>query len=164
MSERTLSACPSSPNCVSTQANDEAHAIAPFRYKKSRVEAKEALKAVIASLPRATLIEEDEAYLRYEFTSLLLRCVDDIEVVLDETTKTIQFRSASRTGYSDLGVNRRRMEQVRTLLSAKLYPALFLNASAALADSSFVSSTYSVKYALVSRVAITPPFDSARGP
>ncbi len=120
MNERTLSACPSSPNCVSTQATDEAHAIAPFRYKKSRAEAKEALKAVIASLPRATLIEEDEAYLRYEFTSLLLRFVDDIEFVLDETTKTIQFRSASRTGYSDLGVNRRRMEQVRTLISGKL--------------------------------------------
>ena len=120
MSERTLSACPSSPNCVSTQATDEAHAIAPFRYKKSRVEAKEALKAVIASLPRATLIEEDEAYLRYEFTSLLLRFIDDIEFILDETTKTIQFRSASRTGYSDLGVNRRRMEQVRTLVSGKL--------------------------------------------
>ena len=120
MSERTLSACPSSPNCASTQATDETHAIAPFRYKKSRVEAKEALKAVIASLPRATLIEEDEAYLHYEFTSLLLRFIDDVEFVLDETAKTVHFRSASRTGYSDLGVNRRRMEQVRTMVSGKL--------------------------------------------
>lgn len=120
MSERTLSACPSSPNCVSTQATDELHSIVPFRYKKSRVEAKEALKAVIAILPRVKLVEEDEVYLHYEFTSLLLRFVDDIEFVLDETTKTIQFRSASRTGYSDLGVNRRRMEQVRALVSGKL--------------------------------------------
>ncbi|MBX3327443.1 MAG: DUF1499 domain-containing protein [Nitrospira sp.] len=120
MSQRTLSACPSSPNCVSTQASDESHAIAPFLYKKSRAEAKEALKAIVASLPRTKLIEEDESYLHYEFTSLLLRFVDDIEFILDETTKTIQFRSASRTGYSDLGVNRRRMEQVRALVSGKL--------------------------------------------
>lgn len=120
MNERTLPACPSSPNCVSTQAIDEAHAIAPFPYKKSRAEAKEALKAVVASLPRVKLVEEDEAYLHYEFTSLLLRFVDDIEFVLDEATKTVQFRSASRTGYSDLGVNRRRMEQVRVLVAGKL--------------------------------------------
>ncbi|MBL8037033.1 DUF1499 domain-containing protein [Nitrospira sp. CMX1] len=120
MSQRTLSACPSSPNCVSTQASDESHAIAPFLYKKSRAEAKEALKAIVASLPRAKLIEEDESYLHYEFTSLLLRFIDDVEFVLDETAKTVHFRSASRTGYSDLGVNRRRMEQVRTLVSGKL--------------------------------------------
>ena len=120
MNERILSPCPSSPNCVSTWATDESHAIAPFQYKKPRAEAKEALKAVITSLPRVKLVEEDESYLHYEFTSLLLRFVDDIEFALDETTKTIHFRSASRTGYSDLGVNRRRMEQVRALVSGKL--------------------------------------------
>ncbi len=120
MSTRTLSPCPSSPNCVSTQATDESHAIASFLYKKSRAEAKEALKAVVANLPRAALIEEDESYLRYEFTSLLLRFVDDVEFLFDETTKTVHFRSASRTGYSDFGVNRKRMEQVRTLVSGKL--------------------------------------------
>ena len=76
MSQRTLSPCPSSPNCVSTQATDESHAIAPFPYKKSRVEAKEALKAVLATLSRIKLVEEDESYLHYEFTSLLLRFVD----------------------------------------------------------------------------------------
>lgn len=120
MSQRTLSPCPASPNCVSTQAADENHAIAPFQYKKSRAEAKEALKAVLATLPRTKLIDEDESYLHYEFTSLLLRFVDDVEFLFDETTKTVHFRSASRTGYSDLGVNRKRMEQVRTLVGGRL--------------------------------------------
>lgn len=105
---------------MSTQATDEIHAIAPFPYVKARAEAKEALKAAIATLPRARLVEEDEAYLRYEFTSLLLRFVDDVEFLFDDTTKTVHFRSASRTGYSDLGVNRQRMEQVRALVSGKL--------------------------------------------
>lgn len=120
MNERTLSACPASPNCVSTQAMDEQHAIAPIRYSKARAEAKEALKAAITRLPRVKLVEEDAAYLHYEFTSLLLRFVDDVEFFFEEATKTLHFRSASRMGYSDLGVNRQRMEQVRALVSGKL--------------------------------------------
>jgi uncharacterized protein (DUF1499 family) len=120
MKVRTLAPCPSSPNCVSTQARDEGHAIAPLRYRKSRLEAKEVLKEVIRSLPRTKLIEEDECYLHYEFTSLLLRFVDDIEFLFDDISQTIHFRSASRTGYGDLGVNRKRMEQMRALLAGKL--------------------------------------------
>ena len=117
---KRLAPCPSSPNCVSTQAQDEGHAIVPFRYRKSRAEAKEALKEVIRSLPRTKLVEEDESYLHYEFTSLLLRFVDDVEFLFDDDTKTIHFRSASRIGYGDLGVNRKRMEQVRALAGEKL--------------------------------------------
>jgi uncharacterized protein (DUF1499 family) len=117
---KPLSPCPSSPNCVSTQAPDEGHAIAPFHYRKSRAEAREALKEVIRSLPRAKLVEENESYLHYEFTSLLLRFVDDVEFLFDDEAKTIHFRSASRAGYGDLGVNRKRMEQMRALVGANL--------------------------------------------
>ncbi len=119
MSQRQLAPCPSSPNCVSTQAQDEGHAIAPLRYRKSRAEAKEALKEVVRTMPRTKLVEEDESYLHYEFTSLLLRFVDDVEFLFDDETKTIHFRSASRTGYGDLGVNRKRMEEIRSLASDK---------------------------------------------
>jgi uncharacterized protein (DUF1499 family) len=117
---KQLAPCPSSPNCVSTQAQDTRHAIAPLRYRKPRAEAKEALKAAMATLPRTKLVEEDESYLHYEFTSLLLRFVDDVEFLFDDETKTIHFRSASRTGYGDLGVNRQRMEQVRVLVGGIL--------------------------------------------
>jgi uncharacterized protein (DUF1499 family) len=120
MNPKTLGPCPASPNCVSTQSQDEGHAIAPFRYRKSRAEAKEALKEIIRSLPRMKLVEEEEAYLHYEATSLLLRFVDDVEFLFDDETKTIHFRSASRTGYGDLGVNRKRMEQVRALVEQRL--------------------------------------------
>jgi uncharacterized protein (DUF1499 family) len=120
MSPRTLPPCPSSPNCVSTQATDEGHAIEPIRYRKARAEAKEALKEAIRVLPRTKLVEEDEAYLHYEFTSLLFRFVDDVEFVFDDATKTLHFRSASRTGYGDLGVNRKRMEEIRRLVGDTL--------------------------------------------
>lgn len=119
MNPRTLRPCPSSPNCVSTQAQDEGHAIAPIRFHKSKAEAKEALKDVVRTLPRTKLVEEDESYLHYEFTSLLMRFVDDVEFLFDDETKTIHFRSASRTGYGDLGVNRRRMEEIRSILGSK---------------------------------------------
>ena len=122
MSLRALAPCPGSPNCVSTlaPAQDTRHVIAPFSYRKSQAEAKEALKAALATLPRTKLVEEDEAYLHYEFTSLLLRFVDDVEFLFDDETKTIHFRSASRTGYGDLGVNRRRMEEIRVLVDGRI--------------------------------------------
>ena len=120
MNPRALAPCPSSPNCVSTQAQDEGHAIVPIRYRKPRAEAKEVLKEAIRSMPRTKLVEEDEAYLHYEATSLLLRFVDDVEFLFDDETKTVHFRSASRTGYGDLGVNRKRMEQVGALVGGKL--------------------------------------------
>jgi uncharacterized protein (DUF1499 family) len=101
-------------------AEDSQHAIAPYPYRKSRAEAKEFLKAIVARLPRTKLVQEEEDYLRYEFTSLLLRFVDDVEFAFDDASKNIHFRSASRTGYSDLGVNRRRMEDLRSLLEGKL--------------------------------------------
>jgi uncharacterized protein (DUF1499 family) len=120
MTQRKLPPCPSSPNCVSTQATDDRHAIAPFRYRKSRAEAKEALKETIRSLPRTKLVEEDDAYLHFEFTSLIMRFIDDVEFVFDDDTKTVHFRSASRTGYGDFGVNRKRMEAVRSLTDGRL--------------------------------------------
>ena len=120
MNTRDLSPCPSSPNCVSTQASDNAHAIAPYQYRKPLAEAKEALKAALATLPRTKLVQEGEAFLHYECTSLLLRFVDDVEFLFDEEAKTIHFRSASRTGYGDFGVNRRRMEAIRSLVEGRL--------------------------------------------
>jgi uncharacterized protein (DUF1499 family) len=105
---------------VSTHAQDADHAIAPFRYRKAKAEAKEALKAAVRSLPRTRLVEEDETYLHYEFTSLIMRFVDDVEFLFDDETRTIHFRSASRTGYSDFGVNRKRMERLRSLIEGNL--------------------------------------------
>jgi uncharacterized protein (DUF1499 family) len=91
-----------------------------LRYVKAKSDAKAVLKTVIAGLPRTKLVEEDDTYLHYEFTSLLLRFVDDVEFLFDDETKTVHFRSASRTGYGDLGVNRRRMEDIRSRSEGKL--------------------------------------------
>lgn len=108
-----LAACPNSPNCVSTQAKDAGHAIAPLTYTTSREQAVQRLTAIINSLPRTRIVTSTADYLHVEFTSALFRFVDDVEFFFDDAAKTIHFRSASRLGYSDLGVNRKRMEDIR---------------------------------------------------
>ena len=67
------------------------------------------LVEVIDSMPRSRVISQTENYLYVEFSSLLFRFVDDVEFLIDTKNNKIDFRSASRVGYSDMGANRRRM-------------------------------------------------------
>jgi uncharacterized protein (DUF1499 family) len=77
-----------------------------------------ALKRVIQAMERTKIITESENYLYVEFTSKLMGYVDDVEFYLDSAAGVIQVRSASRLGQSDLGVNRKRIEQIRAALQA----------------------------------------------
>jgi len=106
-----LAACPESPNCVSSFAPDPGHHIAPFHFEDPPGEAFQRLHAALAQRTDTVFIEEREAYLRVEFHTLLF--VDDGEFLLDTQHNHIQLRSASRIGHSDLGKNRRRLEEVR---------------------------------------------------
>ena len=117
-----LAACPASPNCVSSQATDPQHAIRPLRYTGTPAESKAALKAVLQALPRTHIVSETDDYLYVEFTSALWRFVDDVEFYWDKTRPEIQIRSASRLGYGDLGVNRRRVETIREKLGWEKTP------------------------------------------
>jgi uncharacterized protein (DUF1499 family) len=116
-----LAPCPDSPNCVNSQtpASDTVHAIAPLTYSGTLDAAKNHLRAVIAAMPRTKIVADEGNYLRAEFTSLIFRFVDDVEFVFDDAAKTIDFRSASRAGQGDMGVNRKRMEEIRTKFSAQ---------------------------------------------
>ena len=92
-----LPACPDKPNCVSSQATDTAHAIAPFRYSGSRKDALRRLKAALATEKRLTVVAERDAYLHAEARSLVFRFVDDVEFLVDPEHDLIHVRSASRT-------------------------------------------------------------------
>jgi uncharacterized protein (DUF1499 family) len=112
-----LKDCPNKPNCVQSHlASDDAHFISPITYISPRSEEQKRLKNLLQTMPRTSLVKEEDGYLYYEFTSLLMRYVDDVEFFLDDTTKLIHVRSASRLGHSDLGVNRKRIESIRTSL------------------------------------------------
>ena len=118
--EYRLAACPNSPNCVSTMATEESQAIAPYRFQKPLYEAKARLIKIFSAFPGAELVQEKEAFLHFEVRSFLFRFVDDVEFQFDEDTHTIHFRSASRSGHYDFGVNRKRMEDLRGMLEGKL--------------------------------------------
>ena len=108
-----LSPCPDSPNCVSSLASDPRHFIEPIRYTGPADAAMQRLVGIVLAMPRTTRIREEGGYLHTEVRSFLFRFVDDLELSLDVDNGVIHVRSASRSGYSDLGVNRRRVERLR---------------------------------------------------
>ena len=113
VNEGQLASCPPSPNCVVSQNADSEHTIAPISYQTDRNSAKESLLKVLQVVPRTTIVESSKDYIRVECASRLLGFVDDAEFYFPEEEKVIHIRSASRLGESDLGVNRRRLEQIR---------------------------------------------------
>jgi uncharacterized protein (DUF1499 family) len=113
-----LAPCPSTPNCVSSQSRDPEHAVKALTYASSPAEAMAKLKRTVLAMPRTLIVTETPAYLHAEFTSAVLRFVDDVEFSLDEPTSSINVRSASRLGKSDLGVNRKRVEELRSKWTA----------------------------------------------
>ncbi len=118
---QTLTACPSSPNCVYTRADpsDEEHHIAPLSVDDPQ-RAWETLDEVVLGMPRVDKLDETETTRHYVFTTALMRFKDDVQFELDAAGDVIHFRSASRLGQSDLGVNRTRMERIREALTQAL--------------------------------------------
>jgi uncharacterized protein (DUF1499 family) len=114
-----LAPCPGSPNCVSSQAeaSDKTHAIEPLRFTGDPGAAMRKLRTVVEGIPRTTVIESRPDYLYAEFSTPLMGFVDDVE--FHQHGMTIHVRSASRLGYSDLGVNRKRIESIRDAFSKR---------------------------------------------
>ncbi len=113
-----LAPCPPSPNCVSSQITDNEHAIDPLPYSSSTPEAMAGLRKIILQMKRTKIVSETNSYLHTEFASAIWHFVDDVEFSFDDHTKLIQVRSASRLGYSDFGVNRKRVETIRAAWQA----------------------------------------------
>ncbi|WOD38383.1 DUF1499 domain-containing protein [Nodosilinea sp. E11] len=108
--------CPSTSNCMVSQSADQDHAIAPIAYTGSLDEARELLIKVLGVVPRTEIVTQQENYIRVKSTSRILGFVDDTEFYLPEDEPVIHVRAAARLGESDLGVNRRRLEQIRFAL------------------------------------------------
>ena len=108
-----LTPCPTSPNCVSSQSSDLNHLVEPIPYSGALEGAKAQILHVLTSLPRTTIVKNEAHYVHAECRSLIFRFTDDVEFLFDDEHKVIHVRSASRVGYSDLGVNRQRVENIR---------------------------------------------------
>ncbi|HAC64629.1 MAG TPA: DUF1499 domain-containing protein [Cyanothece sp. UBA12306] len=104
-----LAPCPGTPNCVSSQSSNPQFTISPLPAM-----AISELRKILEQMERTTIIEATDNYLYAEFKSKLMGYVDDVEFYLDPNENVIHLRSASRLGKSDLGVNRQRIESIRS--------------------------------------------------
>jgi len=114
-----LASCPDSPNCVSSDAADPSHHVSPFAILHPPKEAWPLVREAVNDIPRTTITEFADNYLHAECRSAVFRFVDDLELELRPDEKIIAVRSASRIGYSDFGVNRSRVERLRSVLQSR---------------------------------------------
>jgi uncharacterized protein (DUF1499 family) len=84
----------------------------PIPYNGTPVEVRERLLKVLRGYPRTRIVVQEPDYLKAECRSRVFRFVDDVEFVFDDEAREIHFRSASRLGRKDFGVNRKRMEEI----------------------------------------------------
>ncbi len=117
ISNNRLSDCPQSPNCVSSLTDSETHYIAPFAFNKPIDMEMQKLLQILEKQRGFKIISSNENYLHVECKSFILGFVDDLEFFLDIDSRACHVRSASRLGYSDLGVNRKRVEKIRQLFN-----------------------------------------------
>ena len=113
-----LAACPERPNCVSSLSDDERHYIAPLTYEGSQAEADARLLSVLEQMKGAKIVSRTDTSIQAEFTSTVFGFVDDVDFRFDAADRRIDLRSASRVGYTDFGVNRRRVEEIRRRFQA----------------------------------------------
>ncbi len=113
------------PNSVSSQAglypDHPQHrdaAIAPLALRGDGPATLARIKAIVAGMEGAHVVRNDADYLYVQFSTRFLKFVDDAEFWLDPVNQVVQLRSASRVGRRDFGVNRGRIEAIRSALAA----------------------------------------------
>ncbi|MFP4071381.1 MAG: DUF1499 domain-containing protein [Desulfovibrionales bacterium] len=108
-----LQACPQTPNCVSSMDFAGTSFIPPLMFTGDPFAAWSHVQNTVLTL-NGTIQQDTGRYLHATFTSRILGLIDDLELLLEEKEGVIHIRSASRTGYWDLGVNSDRVERIRT--------------------------------------------------
>jgi len=114
-----LNDCPASPNCVSSDATDSSHQIAPFVLKQPGTDAWKIITEVVQTMSRTNITVNTGTYLHVECRSAIFRFVDDLQLEWRADQGIVAVRSASRIGYTDFGVNRRRVERLRSVLETR---------------------------------------------
>jgi uncharacterized protein (DUF1499 family) len=109
---KVLNPCPDSPNCIGSHyPQDEDHYLEPLKYETSKEQAQKNLESLLKKTSGAKVIKSTPEYLHVEFTSSIFRFIDDVEFNFSQDN-LIHFRSASRMGHSDLGANKKRIEEI----------------------------------------------------
>ena len=113
--EGTLAPLPDSPNAVSSQTDQAGKRVEPLAFSGGLEHTKALVKQVAAEFGGAQILVETPDYLHMVFTVPFIPFKDDVEFFFSEKDNVVHYRSVSRVGYSDLGVNRKRYERLRSL-------------------------------------------------
>ncbi len=114
---KTLPPYPDSPNCVCSQSESSSHFISPIEFDIDPAQAWKTWCNLIANHRSLDSIESSDSHLHAVFVTRIFRFKDDLSCILVEDERLIHVRSASRLGYWDLGANRKRVEELRSLFS-----------------------------------------------
>jgi len=107
-----LAEMPSSPNAVSSQAKTEEKKVSPLAYVENKSKSKLKIENIINEYKSAKIVTNDENYIHVVFSTSRMKFKDDVEFYFDEENEVIHYRSASRIGYSDMGMNRARYDEL----------------------------------------------------
>lgn len=97
---------------------DSRYFVEPIAFTGARRDAQAKLEAILAAMPRTAIVAREDGYVRAEQSTALWKFVDDVEAVFDDAGGVIHMRSMARQGDGDMGVNRRRIEAIRTAMRA----------------------------------------------
>lgn len=103
------------PNGVSSQSSEAARQVDPWPFIGNQATSMQAIQQAVSNYGEVEIVQQDADYLRVVFITPLMRFRDDAEFYLDKDKALVHFRSASRAGYSDMGLNRERHQALTRL-------------------------------------------------
>ena len=112
-----LAPMPKSPNAVSSQTDDVKKKVEPLVFKDSFEGTKKAVLSAFEKYGNIEIIENNKNYIHAVNKTGIMKYKDDIEIYLDVNERLVHYRSASRIGYSDMGLNRKRYNDIALLYS-----------------------------------------------
>jgi uncharacterized protein (DUF1499 family) len=107
-----LRPCPDTNNCVNSQDKSGYAEMEPIPFRGDLDETRARMVRVINEMDRAEIVKHTTDYIHAEFKSLMWGFIDDVELYFDQANQVVHFRSASRIGRGDMGVNRDRMRDL----------------------------------------------------
>lgn len=112
-----LAKMPNTPNAVSSQTDIEDKKVEPLKFNGNLEETKTKIVNIINNYEGTKIIKSEKNYIHVVFTTGGMKYKDDVEFYFDEKNKIIHFRSASRVGYSDMGLNKKRFDEIKNYYS-----------------------------------------------
>lgn len=113
-----LAAMPKSPNAVSTQTSDAAYYVEPLKMKVDITSTVTAIEKAIKGYGGGEILIEEDTYIYVVFETGKMHYKDDVEFYIDMEEAVVHYRSASRIGYSDMGLNKERYMALKALYEA----------------------------------------------